>query len=43
MYNGVIALDLCKNFVQNFVSAQYLENELIELTKSCMCINVDMI
>ena len=25
-----MALDLYKNFVQNFVSAQYLETELIE-------------
>ena len=36
-----MALDLCQNFVQNFVSAQYLKNKVKAFHQFCICIGID--
>ena len=38
-----MALDLCQNFIQNFVSTQYLENKMIEFHQFLICIDIDQI
>ena len=42
--NKTLYLDLdCPSFRHNIISAQYLENKLMNLTKLCICIDTDKI